>query len=132
MMRRLLAELAQLVERGRAKAEVVGSSPAFRLVDRRDFLRRVIGASAIAIINPAELLELLEPKRLIFPSIELVQPIAYTKVSELAKLYRRTTTPLYRVYSRRVDEYSWFNSVPDEVIRPLGREVRIPIDLVKR
>lgn len=77
------------------------------LLGRRDFLRRAIGASAIAIINPAELLELLEPRRLIFPSIEIARPIAYTKVSELAAAYQRATTKLYRTFSRYTEEYTW-------------------------
>jgi hypothetical protein len=55
--------------------------------------------------------------------------VDYTKVTNMAKGYRRSTTKLYRTYTRRVAEYRWFDEVPDEEIMPSGRENNILLDV---
>src|SRR6185436_18458253 len=59
----------------------------------------------------------------------MAQSVTYTKVSNLSKGYRRSTTKLYRTYTRRVAEYGWFDNVPDEEIMPSGRENNILLDV---
>lgn len=54
--------------------------------------------------------------------------VTYTKVSTLSKAYKRSTTTLYRTYTRRVPEYRWMGEIPDEDIVPSGRENLIPLD----
>jgi hypothetical protein len=55
--------------------------------------------------------------------------VKYTKVSDLAKAYKKSTTKLYRTYTRRVAEYRWFDSIQDEEIMVSGRENLIPLDV---
>jgi hypothetical protein len=55
--------------------------------------------------------------------------VNYTKVSDLNKGYRRSTTKLYRTYTRRVAEYRWIDDIPDEEIMPSGRENNILLDV---
>lgn len=56
--------------------------------------------------------------------------VSYTTISSLNKGYRRSTTKLYRTYTRRVAEYGWMDKIPDEEITPdpSGRENLIPLD----
>lgn len=54
--------------------------------------------------------------------------VTYTKVSDLQKAYKRSTTKMYRTYTRRVPEYRWMDDIPDEEIIPSGRENLIPLD----
>lgn len=59
----------------------------------------------------------------------MAHDVNYTKVSNLAKGYRRSTTKLYRTYTRRVAEYGWFDNIADEEIMPSGRENNILLDV---
>lgn len=54
-----------------------------------------------------------------------------TTISTLSKTYKRSTTKLYRTYTRKVPEYRWMDEVPDEDIVPSGRENLIPLDTQK-
>lgn len=54
--------------------------------------------------------------------------ITYNTVSTLSKAYKRSTTKLYRSYTRRVPEYRWLDEIPDEEIIPSGRENLIALD----
>ena len=57
--------------------------------------------------------------------------VTVNTVSTLSKAYKRSTTKLYRSYTRRVPEYRWMDEVPDEEIIPSGRENLIPLDTAK-
>jgi len=57
------------------------------------------------------------------------QTVTYVRVSDLALAYKRSTTKLYRTYTRRVPEYSWTDDIPDEDIIPSGRQNLIPLDV---
>lgn len=57
--------------------------------------------------------------------------VTYPTVSSLSKAYKRSTTKLYRTYTKRVPEYSWLDDVPDEDIVPSGRENLIPLDVAR-
>ena len=59
----------------------------------------------------------------------MAQSVGYTTVSSLSKAYKRSTTKLYRAYTKRVPEYRWLDNVPDEDIVPSGRENLIPVDV---
>lgn len=56
--------------------------------------------------------------------------VSYPTVSAFQKGYKRSTTKLYRTYTRRVLEYGWADKIPDEEISPdpSGRENLIPLD----
>jgi hypothetical protein len=54
--------------------------------------------------------------------------VTYNTVSTLSKAYKRSTTKLYRSYTRRVPEYRWLDEIDDEEIIPSGRENLIPLD----
>lgn len=56
--------------------------------------------------------------------------VSYPTVSSFQKGYKRSTTKLYRTYTRRVLEYGWMDNIPDEEISPdpSGRENLIPLD----
>ena len=55
--------------------------------------------------------------------------VQYTDTTDFAKGYRRSTTAMYRTYTRRVDEFQWFDDIPDEEILPSARENLIPLDV---
>src|SRR3990167_4257153 len=57
--------------------------------------------------------------------------VAINTISDLSKAYKRSTTKLYRTYTRRVPEYRWMDEVPAEEIIPSGRENLIPLDTAK-
>lgn len=57
--------------------------------------------------------------------------VTYPTISSLSKAYKRSTTKLYRAYTRRVPEYRWLDDVPDEDIVPSGRENLIPLDVAR-
>jgi len=61
----------------------------------------------------------------------MAQTVTYVKISDLQKAYQRSTTKLYRTYTRRVDEYNWMDEFPDEDIQPSGRENLIPLDVAR-
>src|SRR3990167_7011568 len=49
-------------------------------------------------------------------------------ISSLSKTYKRSTTKMYRTYTKKVPEYRWMDNVPDEDIIPSGRENLVPMD----
>lgn len=55
--------------------------------------------------------------------------VKYAKVSDFQKAYKRSTTKLYRTYTRRVPEYRMMDDIGDEEIVPSGRENLIPLDV---
>jgi hypothetical protein len=55
----------------------------------------------------------------------------YVKISDLAKAYKRSSTKLYRTYTKRIPEYAWVDEVPDEDIVPSGRENLVPLDVAR-
>jgi hypothetical protein len=57
------------------------------------------------------------------------EPVNYTRVATLNKGYRRSTTKLYRTYTRRVMEYRMFDDIPDEEIVPSARLNNILLDV---
>lgn len=57
--------------------------------------------------------------------------VTYPTISSLSKAYKRSTTKLYRAYTRNVPEYQWLDDVPDEDIVPSGRENLIPLDVAR-
>lgn len=59
------------------------------------------------------------------------QAVTYVKVSDLNKAYKRSTTKLYRTYTKKVPEYQWAQDIPDEDIQPSGRENIIPLDVTR-
>lgn len=59
------------------------------------------------------------------------QAVSYSKVSDFSKAYKRSSTKLYRQYTRRVAEYGWMDETPDEEIVPSGRENLVPVDLTR-
>ena len=59
----------------------------------------------------------------------MANAVTYKKVSDFSKAYKRSSTKLYRQYTRRVPEYGWMDDVPDEDIIPSGRENLVPVDL---
>ena len=59
----------------------------------------------------------------------MANSVTYAKVSDFSKAYKRSSTKLYRQYTRRVAEYGWMDEVPDEDIIPSGRENLVPVDL---
>lgn len=61
----------------------------------------------------------------------MAQTVTYVKISDLQKAYKRSTTKLYRTYTKRVPEYGWVDDVPDEDIVPSGRENLIPLDVAR-
>jgi hypothetical protein len=61
----------------------------------------------------------------------MAQSVTYVKVSDLVKAYKRSTTKLYRTYTKRVPEYGWMDDIPDEDIIPSGRENLIPLDVTR-
>jgi hypothetical protein len=59
----------------------------------------------------------------------MAQGVTYVKVSDLQLAYKRSTTKLYRTYTKRVPEYGWMDDIPDEDIIPSGRQNLIPLDV---
>lgn len=59
----------------------------------------------------------------------MAQTVTYPTISSLSKAYKRSTTKLYRAYTKSVPEYQWLDDVPDEDIVPSGRENLIPLDV---
>lgn len=59
----------------------------------------------------------------------MAQAVTYIKVSDLNKAYKRSTTKLYRTYTKKVPEYGWMDDIPNEDIQPSGRENIIPLDV---
>lgn len=57
--------------------------------------------------------------------------VTYVKISDLQTAYRRSTTKLYRAYTKKVPEYSWMQDIPDEDIIPSGRQNLIPLDVTR-
>jgi hypothetical protein len=57
------------------------------------------------------------------------EPVNYSKVATLNLGYKRSTTKLYRTYTRRVLEYRMFDDIPDEEIVPSGRLNNILLDV---
>jgi hypothetical protein len=57
------------------------------------------------------------------------QEVTYTKVSDLQKGYKRSTTKIYQTYTRRIAEYGWLDKIEDEEITPSGRENNILLDV---
>lgn len=57
------------------------------------------------------------------------EPVNYSRVVTLNKGYRRSTTKLYRTYTRRVLEYRMFDDIDDEEIMPSGRLNNILLDV---
>jgi hypothetical protein len=57
--------------------------------------------------------------------------VTYIRISDLVKAYKRSTTKLYRTYTKRVPEYEWMDDIPDEDIVPSGRENLIPLDVTR-
>lgn len=49
--------------------------------------------------------------------------------STLSNAFRKTSTKLYRAYTRKVAEYRKMEDIPDEEIVPSGRENLIPLDV---
>lgn len=58
----------------------------------------------------------------------MAQTVTYVKISDLQKGYKRSTTKMYRTYTKRVPEYSWADDYPDEDIVPSGRNNLVPLD----
>jgi hypothetical protein len=61
----------------------------------------------------------------------MAQSVTYYKISDLSKAYKRSTTKLYRTYTKKVPEYEWMDDIPDEDIVPSGRENLIPLDVTR-
>lgn len=59
----------------------------------------------------------------------MAQSVTYTKVTDLQKAYKRSTTKLYRIYAKRVPEWEFLDDIPDEDIVPSGRQNLIPVDI---
>lgn len=59
----------------------------------------------------------------------MAQAVTYTKVTDLQKAYKRSTTKLYRIYAKRVPEWEFLDDIPDEDIIPSGRQNLIPVDI---
>jgi hypothetical protein len=57
--------------------------------------------------------------------------VTYVKISDLQKAYKRSSTKLYRTYTKRVSEYSWMDDYPNEDIVPSGRENLVPLDVAR-
>lgn len=61
----------------------------------------------------------------------MAQSVTYIKISDVVKAYKRSTTKLYRTYTKKVPEYEWMDDIPDEDIVPSGRENLIPLDVAR-
>jgi hypothetical protein len=55
---------------------------------------------------------------------------AYTSVSSVADLYKKTNTAVKVALRRKTEEYDWFDDFPDELITPSGNEMRVVLDVV--
>lgn len=54
---------------------------------------------------------------------------AYTTVSSLSDLMKKTNTDVKVALKRKTEEYDWFDDFPDERIIPSGNEMRIVLDV---
>lgn len=102
-------------------------------MNRRSFLKCAIGGTAIVVAAHAGGWTLATAKRwliALFRKPDAVR-ISDTTLAAFQAGYRRACANLYKTYRRRVEEYSWFDSIPDNVVEPAGRENRIPLDFAR-
>jgi hypothetical protein len=109
-------------------------------MDRRAFLRRsAVVAGGVVAADQVELLEKLGgwvrrffPSAAVAPSPFGQSTLEYVRVEELRELYRKSTTQLFRTYTRYVPEYEWFDRVPrSNLIVGTATENRLPLTIVQ-
>lgn len=55
--------------------------------------------------------------------------VAYTTVSSLAELHKKTNSDVMVALKRRTEEYDWFDELPDLRLIPSGNEMRLVLDV---
>lgn len=60
------------------------------------------------------------------------QSVAYTAVSSLNDLSKKTNTDVMAAIKIKTEEYDWFDDVPDEDIIPSGNEMRLVLNITRQ